>query len=173
MRRVPLLLMALAIAGLLPACASDPRDGYAFNSAWDDSISAVAVSVFDNTTFYTGMETDLTEAVIREIQQRTPWRVTSADRADAVLTGVITDVDLATISRRRGTGLVEEQSTRITVDFTWRDNRTGEALARRQQFAASGASVSARPTNERPEVGQREAIAQLATDIVGELRHAW
>lgn len=166
-------LACVAVLIALPACAASPRDGYSFQSSYADDVRTVSVPIFDNTTFTPGLGALLSEAIAKEIQRSTPWLVVAADRADTQLTGTITDIDLRRLSNTPGTGLVEEQALRITADFDWTDLRTGAVREARRGFAATTTYLPRQGINERIEVGQREAIEELARDIVRELRAAW
>lgn len=168
-----LRLAALAALALLPACASDPSEGYSFASTFNPTVRTVSVPIFANHTYETGVEAELTEAVVKRLQQDTPWRVTNAPAADTELTGAITDFGLRTISYTRGTGLPQELTYELTVDFSWRDNRSGTVLVQREQFRAAGTFVPDRLTGERAEVGRREAIGELARAIVDQMRSDW
>jgi len=165
----------LAAASLLAtgACSSDPNSGYSFASTYDETVRTVAVPVFENETLFPGLESQLSEAVAKEIQRATPWRVAARASADTELTASLTGAEYRTLSTTRGIGLSEEQAFTITVRFHWRDARTGETLVARRRFSASATSIQARPTGERVEVGQREAIEELARAIVRELRSDW
>jgi hypothetical protein len=61
----------------------------------------------------------------------------------------------------------------ITVDFEWRDNRSGEVLKARRNFSAADSFVPSRPSGERLELGENAAAQRLARDMVNELRGAW
>ncbi|MCA9288045.1 MAG: hypothetical protein KDA05_05640 [Phycisphaerales bacterium] len=168
-------LLALGLAGL-SACASDPTEGYSFETTYDHSVRTISVPIFQNSTFWTGVETELTEAIIAEIQRATPWRVTPerpGGGGDTTLSGVVQEVEITRLSTSRASGLVEEETVTVEVDFDWRDNRTGQVLLARRRFAAAGSFVPHRPTGDRIDVGRREAIQQLARDIVSELRSDW
>lgn len=160
-------------AAALGACSADPASGYSFASSYDTSIRTVSVPIFANETFETGLETELTEAIAKRIQRDTPWKVTTTDASETTLTGTITEAELHTISRERGTGLVQELTYEITVDFAWRDHRTGTMLVERRSFTGVGAFVPSLGSGERVEVGRHEAIEELAHDIVAELRSDW
>lgn len=160
-------------ASLLAACAKSPADGYSFTSAHDPSIRTVAVPIFSNDTFHTGVELTLTEDIIKQIQRQTPWRITASESADAVLTGSITAVRLRPLSTRTGVGLVQEMAVEITADFELLDNRSGRVLASRKGYAASGSFVPAQPTGERLAVGYAGATQTLARDLVGDLQNDW
>ena len=170
-------LMTAVLGVVLPAilvtgCASDPTRGYAFRPSFDTAIRTVTVPVFENPTFHHGVEVDLTDAIIKEIQQRTPWVVVTSG-AESTLRGVIADVQMRPLTTSRRTGLIEDVAVAITVNFEWRDARTGDYLVRRQNFTATETFVPARPSNERLELGQHAAVQELARAIVSEMRSSW
>lgn len=164
------------IAGLaalaLGACSSDPQKGYSFQSTYKGG-RTVAVPVWGNKTYSQGLEVALTQAIVAEIQRRTPWLVVPPEQADTVLSGVLTDSRLRPLSTARGTGLVQEVAVALTVDFDWRSNRTGQSLVSRRDFQAVQTFIPARGTGERIELGQTAAVQELARDIVAELRSNW
>lgn len=165
-----------AVGAVLPGCASDPAQGYSFATTYDESVRTVSVPIFENNTFATGVETELTEAIISEIRRSTPWAVTPerpGGGGDTTLSGVVRKVELTRLSTSRASGLVEEEVVSVEIDFDWRDNRTGDLRLSRRRFAAGGSFLPARPTGERIDVGRREAIQQLARDVVRELRASW
>ncbi len=175
--RVIGLGFGLGVMGLaLGACAADPREGYAHVSSHDATIRTVAVPIFQNPTFSRGLETELTDAIVKEIQRSTPWRVAqdqSGGGANATLTGTLTGSNLRRLSLQRNSGYVQELAVELTVDFDFKDARTGKTLVARRNFTASDAFVPASPVNERLEAGQHAAIQKLAKDIVAELRSGW
>lgn len=162
-------------AGLLAGsgCASDPTRGYAFGATHDLAVGTVSVPIFRNDTYYDGLEVTLTEALITEIQSSTPWRVVEPAHAATTLTGAIEDVVLEKLTYQRDTGLVQEQALRITVGFDWVDNRTGRVRVSRRQFVAVSSFVPHRGAGEPIEIGQASVVAELARDIVAEMRSDW
>ncbi|MCA9273573.1 MAG: LptE family protein [Phycisphaerales bacterium] len=165
--------LLLFIAATLASCSSDPTKGYSFESAHDSTIRTVAVPIFSNDTFHHGVELTLTEDIIKQIQRQTPWRVTSAENADALLTGSIKGVNLRSLSTRTGSGFVQEMAVQITVDFEFVDNRSGKALTSRTGYSALGSFAPAQPTGERIDVGYAGASQTLARDLVGDLQQVW
>lgn len=165
------LLVALLAA--VPGCSSDPSRGYSFATTYPQGVRTVAVPIFDNQTFYPGLEVQLTEAVIKQLQASSGLRVTSGDNADSRLHAVITDVTLRRLNLEHTTGLVQEQALQMTIDFDWRDSRSGKLLVSRTAFSATETFIPARPTGERIEVGELGAIQRLAKDIVAEMRGTW
>ena len=147
-------LIALAVT-LVPGCASSPNQGYAFDSTFDESINTIAIPIFRNETTSRGIEVQLTEAIMKQVSQRTPWRLTPSDRADTTLVGVVTGTTLRALSDDPQTGLVQEQAVQITIRFEWRDNRSGEILV--APFA-SGDVDGNRPGPSRPRETQTRHV---------------
>lgn len=167
-RVIPLLL-----CGFVAACSSDPTQGYAFRPARQAGIRTVTVPIFDNNSYFHGIENELTEAIVKEIQRETPWVVVTGASAQSTLSGTITDGRLQPLSTSSVTGMVMEQGVELSVDFEWRDARTGEVLIARKGFKTMQSFVAARGTGERIDLGQHAAVQELARSIVNELRSSW
>ncbi|MBL8765114.1 MAG: hypothetical protein JNM07_12685 [Phycisphaerae bacterium] len=163
--------VAAAGAGLV-GCASDPSRGYSFAGSRPAGVTTVAVPIFANGTFAHGLEVDLTDAIIKEIQSTTDWRVVPGD-ASTTLSGTITRATQRTLSSTRLGGLTQDMAVVLTVDFMWKDNRSGRTLAARKDFTATDSFVPARRVGEPIEVGQHGAVQEMARDIVAELRSNW
>ncbi|MBL0922742.1 MAG: hypothetical protein IBJ10_11535 [Phycisphaerales bacterium] len=167
---------AWALAGawaLASGCASDPTQGYAFDKPFDGQRRTIAVDLFENTTFYHGMEVHLTDAVVKEIQRSTPWTVVNGPGAETTLSGAITDVTLRKLATAPVSGLSQQVAVAVTIDFDWRDNRTGQALVQRRGQRAADAFVPAQGVGERIELSERAAVEEAARTIVGALRSKW
>ncbi len=170
-------MKAAVIGGLalvaMSGCASDPTQGYSFASPYDENVRTVAVDVFDNDTYEQGVEFELTDALVKEIEARTPYKVTSASRADTILTGRIRRIERTQLSKSQLTGLSEEVTVSVTIDVHWRDLRTGQPLLALESFTGHGLFVPSRPTGEPIELGEFAAVQALARDVVGEMRADW
>lgn len=164
---------AAGVVGGLGGCASNPRSGYTFATTYDTDISTIHVEGFGNDTFYHDLEFLLTDAVVKEIQASTPWRVTSAEYAQTTLTGKIVGAELTRLSTGRTSGLVQELAMVVTIDYEWKDNRTGQVLLARTSFTSAEPFAPARGVADRIEAGQNAAIAELARDVVESLRSNW
>lgn len=176
---MPRLFRSLVIVCLsagsfaLVSCSSDPARGYSFRPTIGGDAETISVPVFENRTYAPGIEAELTEAIIKELQRTTTLRVTNARSADTTLSGSVTRTDMQRISLNSTTGLVQELAVRVTVDFQWKDNRTGKPLVARRNFTAVDSFAPARGTGEQLEDGRHSATQQLARDIVAELRGQW
>jgi hypothetical protein len=165
--------LALALALSVTGCASDPTQGYSALSTFPADTSTVAVAIFENRTFDRDLQFELADALIKEIEARTPYKVTSTARADTILTGRIRRVERDQLSKSRLTGLSEEVTVSVTIDFQWKDNRTGETLLERESFAGHGLFVPSTPSGEPIELGEFAVVQSLARDIVSEMQAEW
>jgi hypothetical protein len=129
------VLLALALAAVsmvLPSCAWDGHFtlfGYTTRPNYDRGIKTVRVPIFENATIWRGLEFDLTQAVIREIELRTPYKVVSAEcNADTELKGKIISFNKLLLNRNQ-LNEVREAETTLAVELSWRDLRSGEVLS--------------------------------------------
>jgi hypothetical protein len=126
--RWPCCLVAAA-ALLVPACSTWDGHidlfGYTTRPTYDTSIRTVYVPIFENVTFVKGLEFRLTEAIVREIEAKTPWKVArNRACADTELTGKIVNwAKVVTIPNQLGE--VRDAQTTMTVELVWRDLRQG------------------------------------------------
>lgn len=164
--------LALGLAVVVTGCSSDPRTGYSTRSTFPANVRTVQVPVFGNTTSEPGHEALLTEAVIKELQAR-GFQVLQNTSSDSVLSGTLTGLELRRLSQNPTTGLVQELGLTATVDFEWRDARTGKVIAARRGFSAADSFAPARGGGEPIEAARHSAFGALAKDIVNELRTAW
>lgn len=165
---------ALAIAALAAGCASDgTAPGYGMQSRFPKEYRTIAVDVFRNETFDRPLNGELTEAVIKEVQSMTPYRITSESRADTLLRGTVRRRNIRELSKSRGTGLSEEVLYEVAVDWEWVDQRTGKVIVARNNFMASALFVPSRPSAEPTEIGRLAVVQNLATDIVANLQGNW
>lgn len=170
-----LLLVAAAGLAAVAGCASNDgaRTGYTARSLYPEKYRSIAVPIFENNTFVTGIERDITDAVIKEIQKRTPYAVLNNESAETELSGTITGVEKTRLNRAQGSGLVREMLLSVTVDFQWRDVRTGKTIVERRQFSAGDEYMPSRPVGERPEIAEFGVAERLAEQIVAAMRDQW
>jgi hypothetical protein len=160
-RPAPRLRLLFAVAlGTAAAASSWAGCGYTLGYRARDGIESIAVPVFENRSLRRELELVLTELVVREIQQRTPLRVTSRERADAVLLGAILRVDEKVLVEDDDDNVLESSATvRVAVELVDRSGRrifrygderpregepgpTGPALVETAEFVAAGGADS-------------------------------
>ncbi len=148
-----------------------PQQGYKWHSLYREDIHTVAVPIFKNQDFTRGVEFSLTTALVKQIEAHTPYKVVSRERAQTIIEGEITTVRKQTLSRDRNTGLPQEQMVTVTVNFLWKDLRTGKILVQRKNFDQSAPYY---PTlGEGQFIGNQDTVEKLALGIVEELQADW
>lgn len=174
MKKKLAILSMLTVVLLIPAgCASDPTVGYSTLSTFPTGYATIAIPLFENSTFERDIEFDLADALIKEIEARTPYKVTKRGRADTVLTGKIAKIERDQLSKSKFTGLTEEIVLSVTIDFEWKNSRTGEILESRRNFTSHGLFLPSQPSGEPVELAQFAVVQQLASDIVAAMRADW
>ena len=136
------IAVCAALALFMPACESDGNFkilGYSSRPNYDCKIHTVRVPIFENRTFIRGVEFDLTQAVIREIEQKTPYKVVGPySNADTELTGTVKIFTKALLDVNQ-LNEVREAETTLSVEVVWRDLRTGEYLTKPIRRPGQGA----------------------------------
>jgi hypothetical protein len=105
------------------------------------------------------------------MEAHTPYRVAPRDRADTILEGEIVSVDLGTLSRDVRTSIPQEQLYVMTIDFRWKDLRTGRILVERKGFQQTAPFYG--PLGEGEFVGAQNSIEKLALAIVEQMQADW
>lgn len=170
---VALTLITATIACFLGGCANDPTAGYVAGGIYPDDVTTVAVPIFENDTYQRNVEFELTDAVIKEIEARTPYKVVDRAHADTILIGRVRKVELDQLSKSRRTGLSEEEILRVTIDFQWQNQQTGRTLVERRDFTGQALFVPSQPSGEPIELGTFATVQNLARDIVNEMQAPW
>ena len=160
-----LLLLALTVGQL--GC------GYSSKELFPTEVHTVAVPIFENRTFYRGVEFELAEAMVKQVESRTPYKVVAPGMAQTILEGTITDIEQTQLSRRRPGGLPQEMEVTVTVDFVWKDLGKGGVIKDRRGFQAVGRYIPTAGIGEPFETAQHDAVERLARDIVSTMRTDW
>lgn len=167
------IAMVTLMCAVLAGCTADPAAGWSTASAWPTDVRTVSVGLFENDTPNRNFDFEFADALIKEIEARTPFKVTAPGRADTIVTGRIRRVQHEQLSKSTLTGLSEEVMVSVTIDLTWTDLRTGEALLELESFSASSLFVPSNPTREPIELGEFGAAQRLAHDVVTEMQADW
>ena len=125
------------------------------DALYDQNIRTVYVPLFNNrafqTTPYRGFETDLTQAVVREIGKTTTFRVTSDfEKADTELLGNVVSITKGLLNRNQQNQIREAEIT-VWVDVVWRDLRDGTILSNPRPRPAPGRTVPNVPNEVPPQ----------------------
>ena len=165
------VLLVVAMAG----CA-----GYQMGtrSLYRPDVQTVHVPVFTSDSFRRTLGERLTEAVVREIELKTPYKVVGCDRADTVLVGQIVADSKTPLSENRNDE-PRDIELAMQVQVEWR-NRRGELISQQHAIPVPWSIMHVgQSANLIPEAGQsiattqQEAIHRLAEQIVTQMEVAW
>lgn len=150
---------------------SDPVGGYQWRSLYREDVKTVAIPIFATKDFHRGVEISLSKAIVNQLEAHSPYKVVPRDRADTLLEGEVVSVKLDTLSLDSNTAIPQEQLYVLTVNFTWKDMRSGRILVERRNFQQTATFY---PTlGEGQFVGSQQAIERMALGIVDELQADW
>ena len=169
-RPFALLLTTTWIAG---GCASHPSEGWAVGTTFDADVRTIAIPVVQNQSFDRELGYLLTNALIREVETRTPWRVTDETAADTLLEVTITGVDMQSLSQSRLTKLDQEMAVRITADWSWERLDDNTTITGWDGMGTTGMFFPSNPLGEPVELGRLESVDRMASAIVDRMSEAW
>jgi len=156
-RCVFLRVIAVAVTLLgLAGCA-----GYRVGnqSLYRPDVRTVYVPVIQSDSFRRNLGERLTEALVREIELNTPYKVVDSEDADSILQCRLHDDRKRTLVETR-TDEPRNLEWLTNVSVTWAD-RQGQALMQRTQYPIPGTIITAgQDTSFVPEAGQTIAVAQ-------------
>lgn len=167
--------LAAAICCFCSGCA-----GYRVGNAvlYNQEIRTIYVPVFDSASFRRHLGEQLTEAVVKEIELRTPYKVVGRPPADSILTGRILEEGRSTVIPSR-VGGPRESDVRLVVQVAWIDNR-GNLLRESEPIQLPAGTETITETSQFfPEYGQstatayQQAIQRAAQQIVGMMELPW
>jgi hypothetical protein len=154
---VPMLLLIFLFIG----CAHVPI------TPLPSSVHTINVQMFKNQTFQYGMEERLTNAIIKElIADRRLRVVNTAEQADAILSGTITDYKRDVLAFDRA-GDVDLYAISLTASFVLKDSRTNEIIRQRKAVIANTTYVPKRSRIEFER--EQDARTRLLTDLADEI----
>jgi len=171
-----LLIGSILIPMLLATgCAS-----YQFGSRsiFRDDVRTVYVPVARNDTFRHDVGPRLTEAVIRQIELRTPYKVTGDPAADSTLM-IRVARETKQVLTRAGTNEPRALDAVASAVISWTDRRGEPILQNQQVIEATLATELTQGARFVPEAGQsmetalQATIDDLADQIVSQMELRW
>ncbi len=146
--------------------------GYSNESVYPDNVRTVSVKMFDNQTFWRGVEYELSDALAKRIEADTPYKiVTSQDYADTVISGQITFINEFALTIERQTGHVLEKEVEIRAVVNWKNLKTGELLIDNQTISSYGTYSEFQQQDFK--YGSTLAANNLAQNIVEFMEKKW
>ena len=96
---LPVTLLAAWLVSAGCGYSSDRSQVFRTTNANTDRVRTVALDIFESREFRRGLELQLTEALAKEIESTTPFKLAKKNLADTTLTGQIFEVRQGTIGR--------------------------------------------------------------------------
>jgi outer membrane lipopolysaccharide assembly protein LptE/RlpB len=150
-------LVVLSAALLSTGC------GYSLRGNLPAHLKTVAVPVFQNRTPVPAVENFLTNAIVNAFATNGRLRVTSVERADAILEGEITNYTLQSIAYDAAANIRQFRLT-VTLNLRFRDVRRNEMLFQRGGYS-DRADFTVPGTVAETITASESALQQAATEI--------
>jgi hypothetical protein len=164
-----IIFFGLIVASLAGFCGCA---GYSNESLYPGEVGSVYVEMFDNKSFWRGVEYELTDALAKRIETETPYKIISSrDRADTVISGQIVSVDESWLSTERQTGRPLEKEVEVRAVVNWKNLKTGELLIDNKSVSASASYSEWQEQGFR--YGSTLAANNLAQRIVELMEKEW
>ncbi len=170
------LAMVFGLLMLISGCA-----GYQLGnrSLYPADVRSVYVPMFESDSLRRNLGERLTEAVVKEIEGKTPFKVISdPNTADSILTGRLVSERKAVLSENRNDE-PRDVETDLVVVVNWQDCH-GFAMSQPSTISLSQQGFSvAQIADYIPEAGQsvstahQEAIQRIAKQIVSQMEAPW
>jgi hypothetical protein len=183
LKRVGTVLAAFAVVGFA-GCGGLGRNptenspdpgffGWHFHAPFDTSEVKTVAVIFKSNVFRRDLEKQLTEAVIKEIHLRSPYRViaSSAD-ADSLLTGTIYS-DAKNLIVEAPTNLPRELNASIMVQTKWTHNPPTDIESRQIPTTVSETINFVPEVGETALSGYNHVIQSIAKQIVDMMEQPW
>lgn len=169
------LLGLILVVSSVSGCA-----GYRIgtHSLYTPQVRTVHVPIFQSESFRPHLGERLTEAVVKEIELKTPYKVVPRERADTILSGRLVEDTKSVVAENRYDDVRDlDIGMRVLVNWT---NRAGEPIHGGQMIALPQQLWDVSATSHlTPEVGQslttaqQHAINRLAEQIVSMMEIPW
>ncbi|MCX6827438.1 MAG: LptE family protein [candidate division Zixibacteria bacterium] len=141
---------------------------YSFSPGGKSSIKTIAISQFENKTIESGLTSRMTDLIVDAFISDGNLKVASLDKADAILTGDLTNYERKAKSFTES-DTVNLYTVNLTFDFTLTDRKTEKPIWK-ETFYSDGVYS---PTTETEEDGQSRAVSKLVIGIINKTTKSW
>jgi outer membrane lipopolysaccharide assembly protein LptE/RlpB len=153
--------------------------GYTLRPMYPAEVRTVHVPMAHSNDFRRDLEFRLTESIIKEIEEKTPYKVVDRDRADTVLEARILGLGKR-VRNETPTDEPRELELNLIVEVSWHDQRNGLLLRGPEEITLpSTFQRVARTADMVPEIGEtfatasQQAIDDLAEQVVAMMEEPW
>ncbi|HSH40460.1 MAG TPA: LPS assembly lipoprotein LptE [Chthoniobacterales bacterium] len=165
----------LAAAALVAACLTGCA-GYRLGEAKPyalRNVKNIAVKTFTNNTYTPRVEVLVTNTVIKQLQQDGTFRITTEDKADAILDGVVSGIGRGPARAVRGNVLASaEFNLGVSVGYTLR-TKDGAAVAGPASISGGTSFFVGNDVTQDERQALPLAVEDLAVRLVSQLSEGW
>ncbi len=147
------------------------------SSQFRPDIRTIHVPIVQSESFRRGLGERLTEAIVKEIELRTPYKVVDAAQADSTFQARIVDEHKRVIAENQFDE-ARDIETAMIVEVSWLD-RQGQQLIQRTEIPIDEGIYITQSASFVPEGGQslvtaqQEVMQKLASQIVAQMELPW
>lgn len=171
-KAVFVIFLTLSAVFSLALCGCGQLGDYSNESLFPQDISSVCVEMFNNQTFQRDIEYELTDAIAKRIEARSPYKIISSrDSADTVISGQITSIGASVLSSEKETGRALEKQVELIATVNWKNLKTGRLLIDNESVSASASYSELQ--NQGFGYGAGLAANKLAEKIVELMEKKW
>lgn len=147
--------------------------GYTTRGFYPENIRTVSVPIFKNESgFRRDIEFQLTQNLIEMIESRTPYKVVSDGDADTEIRGTISQYYKSPFGED-GYDNPRGGNMAMTVQVTWIDNRTGEALSQGGAVQLISYGNFTIDTAESISTADQQLVRDMSQKIVSLMQSPW
>jgi hypothetical protein len=169
MRTLRALLVA-AVVGL--ACGQGCGVYTASSGRVQAERKLVFVGFLENETAEPNLGVELTDAIVRALQEDNTLKVVGEDAAESVIAGRVLRYTLREMATRPDL-TVNEYQVQIAVSLTFTIRSSGEAIFDRRTFNGSGNYVLNDPQGTTEQTAREEAAREIVRDILAQVVEDW
>jgi hypothetical protein len=146
--------------------------GYSNKSLFPGNVRSVCLEMFDNQSFWRGVEYELSDALSKRIEAETPYKILSdRNRADTVISGQIVSIGESALTIERETGRILEKEVELVAVVNWKNLNTGQLLINNQTVSSSATYSEYQMQDFK--YGSSLAANKLARKIVELMEQKW
>ncbi|MGE4285283.1 MAG: LPS assembly lipoprotein LptE [Phycisphaerae bacterium] len=160
------LLLTLFVFG---GCA-----GYTSGFPYPEEVKTVYVEMFDSQSFRRGLEYDLTDALCKQIEVQTPYKIVSERAiADSVIYGRIEQVNELVLGTDTETGYAIQNEVNVSLTYSWKNLITGRMYANDMSITASAPYAMGSADSQTRDYAGTVAVNKAAEKIVESMQIDW
>lgn len=167
--------LLVAFACLFGGCAAPYQIGN--RSLYPQDVHTVYVPIFDSDSYRRNLGERLTEAVAKEIENKTPYKVVGTSSADSVLSGrIIGETKRITTENRYDDP--RKVDVNLQIEVSWLDRNggilcDGSVSLPPELTSANGTAAFVPEYGQSVATAHQQAIQRLAEQIVGMMEAPW